>query len=317
MKWEFPMENLSSKVNQSSLVSVLVAITTISLLCALAMEVNAKGKPAKPPKGDTEYSSFIELQDIDSHLTFPSGQFRWLDIANHAYGDAYRNGYDYTQAAVIVAYTPSGASLKGQLTANNLKPNFAYQVKLSGDPIKYTQANENIGLVGRWWREEWDESANTWSQGHNSSDTDYFDNAGENFDSPTGLKYKFTGYLVFEYFITNSKGNALLEFEVNSSYHVLYKTTQLLPQSDDGEVKTATYKVNAKGSAAYDVNYSWVKVGVYGEVERIPVGGKFPAPGAYNCQLFLTEESFHGDGDSYVGNWAAAMGASISFEISE
>jgi hypothetical protein len=38
-------------------------------------------------------------------------------------------------------------------------------------------------------------------------------------------------------------------------------------------------------------------------------------PGAYTAQLMLTEESFHGDGEQYVGNWAAAMRANISFII--
>ncbi len=294
---------------------ILVAVITITLGLFPA-QVAAKGKPAKPPKGDTEYTSAIELQDIDSHFTSPSGQFRWLDIADQTYGEAYRNAYDYTQATVIVAYAPSGASLKGQLAANNLKPNFAYQVKLAGDPIEYPEANENIGFVGRWWREEW--IAGTWSDGQNSSDSDYVTNGGvTDSSSPTGLKYKFTGYLVFDYFITNSKGNASLEFEVNSSYHVLWKTSQRAPVSADGEVKTAKYKVNAKSSPAYDVNFGWVTVGVYGQVERPPVDGEYPAPGLYDCQFFLTEESFHGSGGIYAGNWAAAMGAPISFEISE
>jgi hypothetical protein len=265
-----------------------------------------------------EYTSVIELQDIDSNFTSPtpSGKFRWLDIADQAYGAAYRNAYDYTQATVIVAFAPSGASLRGQLTANNLKPNFAYQVKLAGDPIEYPVANENIGFVGRWWREEW--NGEQWINGKNSNDAEYLSEKDvEDSGSPTGLKYKFTGYLVFDYFITDSKGNALLEFEVNSSYHVLYKTSQRNPTSADGEIKAVTYKVNAKSSPAYDANFGWVTVGVYGEVERPPVGGKYPAPGLYDCEFFLTEESFHGSGGSYAGNWAAAMGAPISFEISE
>ena len=299
------------------MVSALVCITALILLFTFAMEVDAKGKPAKPPNGNTAYSSHIELHDIDSSLTSPSGQFRWLDIADQAYGEAYRNGYDYTQARVIVAYTPSAASLRGQLTANNLKPNFAYQVKLAGDPLEYPEANENIGFVGRWWREVWD-GASAWIGGQNSSDSDYLANGGvTDPTSPTRLKYKFTGYLVFDYFSTDSKGNAVLEFEVDSSYHVLWKTSQRVPAPGDGEVKTATYKVNAKSSPAYDVNFGRVTVGVYGEVERPPVGGQYPASGLYDCHFFLTEESFHGSGGSYAGNWAAAMGAPISFEISD
>jgi hypothetical protein len=315
------MKKLSSHtlMKASTINIILVAVITITFGLFPA-QIAAKGKPAKPPNGYTEYTSIIELQDIDSNFTSPSpsGKFRWLDIADQAYGEAYRNAYDYTQATVIVAFAPSGASLRGELTANNLKPNFAYQVKLAGDPIEYQVANEKIGFVGRWWREEW--NGVQWVNGRNSSDGEYVSekDEGDNIGgSPTGLKYKFTGYLVFDYFITDSKGNALLEFEVNSSYHVLWKTVQREPESGDGEIKAATYRVNAKSSPAYDANFNWVTVGVYGEVERAPVGKIYPAPGLYDCQFFLTEESFHGSGGDYAGTWAAAIGAPISFEISE
>jgi hypothetical protein len=202
------------------------------------------------------------------------------------------------------------------LIANNQKPNFAYQVKLAGDPINYVTANENIGFVGRWWREEW--VAGAWSGGQNSSDSDYISNAADpDSGSPTGLKYKFTGYLLFDYFLTDSKGNASLEFDVNSSFHVLFKISQRAPRAADGEVKTRRFKVNTKSSPAYGVNLGWAAVGVYGQIERPPVGGKYPAAGLYDCQFILTEETFHGSGGTYAGNWAAAMGAQISFEITD
>jgi len=295
-----------------------IILAVILIICSLILfspgVAAARGKPPKTPKGNTEYTSTVQLQDIDSHFTSPSGKFRWLDIADQAYGEAYRNNYDYTQAAVIVAYAPAGASLRGLLTANNLKPNFAYQVKLAGDPVEYPEANENIGFVGRWWREEWNGSE--WVNGHNSTDADYLANKDTpEPTSPTGLKYKFTGYLVFDYFITDSKGNASLEFEVNSSYHVLFEITQRSPTPADGPVKTRSFKINAKSSPAYDTNHPRVTVSIYGQVERTPVGGIYLAPGTYNCQFFLTEESFHGKGGLYAGEWAAAMGEFLSFEI--
>ncbi len=37
--------------------------------------------------------------------------------------------------------------------------------------------------------------------------------------------------------------------------------------------------------------------------------------GEYIAQLMINEESFHGDGGEYAGNWAAAMGATIQFTI--
>jgi hypothetical protein len=55
---------------------------------------------------------------------------------------------------------------------------------------------------------------------------------------------------------------------------------------------------------------------IFGEWERLPVDEVFLAPGDYNCEIILTEESFHGwPGGSYTGQWAAAMGATIQFTI--
>jgi hypothetical protein len=44
-------------------------------------------------------------------------------------------------------------------------------------------------------------------------------------------------------------------------------------------------------------------------------GRSYLQPGDYLAQIILTEESFHGNGGSYAGNWAGAMGAGIQFFI--
>ena len=55
-------------------------------------------------------------------------------------------------------------------------------------------------------------------------------------------------------------------------------------------------------------------VTIFGEWERLPVGGVFPEIGDdFVAQLILTEESFHGSGDQYEGGWAAAMSADINY----
>ncbi len=72
--------------------------------------------------------------------------------------------------------------------------------------------------------------------------------------SPTGLHYRFTGYLVFDYFITDGQGNATITFETGSCYHVLWKTTQRTRTTDDGILKTTTFTANTS-SPAYDINY--------------------------------------------------------------
>jgi hypothetical protein len=258
----------------------------------------------------------IYLGDIDS----PTGDYRWLDVANQLYSTTYRNSYNYNQATVSVTYNTQGNTLYGTIQADNLKPNFAYQLKLVG--ISGTPSNEHIGLVGRWWQEEW--NGNAWTNGQNlnnkgdgsspnPNDLVYFSRCNiTDSTSPTGLHYKFTGYLLFDYFITNEQGNATIDFETGSCYHVLWKTTQRARVTDDGPLKTTTFTANTS-SPAYDTNYPEQTIEIFGEWERLPMGSVNLSSSEYIAQLMITEESFHGDGGTYAGNWAAAMGATIQF----
>lgn len=100
----------------------------------------------------------------------------------------------------------------------------------------------------------------------------------------------------------------------DSSYHVLWKTTQRTPTASDGPVIFTTF--DADSSIAYDDtgadDYPSQTVGVFGEWERLPVGGVFLEIGEdFQAQMILTEEFFHGSGGEYAGGWAAAMGAEI------
>jgi hypothetical protein len=267
----------------------------------------------------------IFLADIDSGLTSPTGDYRWLDVGDQLYSESYRNSYNYTQATVSVTYHCGGPTFQGRLTANNLKPNFAYQVKLVGYPG--TPANERIGLAGRWWQEEWNGSA--WTNGQNlnnkgdgyspsPNDDIYLDRRDDaDSSSPTGLHSRYTGYLVFDYFIADPNGNAILDFEADSSYHVLWKTSQRAQTGSDGPLHSSTFDADPSPSSAYDVDYPPITVSIFGEWERLPVGGVFPQPGTYLAQIILTEESFHGSGRTYAGNWAGAMGADIEFTVAE
>jgi hypothetical protein len=262
----------------------------------------------------------IYLEDLDSGLTSPTGEYRWLDVANQAYAASYRDSYNYTQATVSVTYNTQGNALTGTLFTENLKPNFAYQLKLVGTPG--TISNEQLGLAGRWWQEEWNGTA--WTNGQNLNDKGNGSSPNPNdvvyysrrditdATSPTGLHYKFTGYLLFNYFITDEAGNTTIPFETGSCYHVLWKTTQRSYTGDDGPIQTTTFTATTT-SPAYDVNYPEQTVDIFGEWERLPIGNVPLTPGDYTVQLVLTEESFHGDGGSYAGNWAAAMGATIQF----
>ena len=278
------------------------------LLCIFAM---ANKAPA----------ATIVLEDIDSGTTSPTGDYRWLDIADQLYGATYRTNYNYTHANVTVTFESADTTLHGKLEASNLKPNFAYQLKLVGFPG--TPSNEPIGFAGRWWQEEWNGSE--WTNGQNlnnkgdgsfpnPNDDDYLSRRDTpDSTSPTGLKYRYTAYLVFDYFITDEAGNALLNFEANSSYHVLWKTSQQSRTSDDGTVKSRAFDADPS-SEAYEDDYLSQVVSLFGEWERLPVGEVFLQPGNYVAQMVITEESFHGNGE-FEGTWAGAMAADIEFRI--
>jgi len=193
--------------------------------------------------------SSVMLVDIDSGQTSPAGNYRWMDVADQLYSTDYANGYDYTQSTVEVQFFTGAATFHGLLTASNLKPHFAYQVKLVGIPG--TAANESIGLTGRWWQEEW--NGTTWASGQNLNNKGDGTSPNPNDDtyfarrdisdptSPTGLRYRYTAYLVFDYFITDEFGDAFLSFEADSSFHVLWKTSQRAPSTEDGPAKTTTF----------------------------------------------------------------------------
>jgi hypothetical protein len=264
----------------------------------------------------------VALADIDSGQTSPTGNYRWMDVANQLYSVAYRESYDYTQAGVMLQFFPTDTRFRGYLIAANLKPHFAYQVKLVG--ISGTPSNESIGLTGRWWQEEWNGSS--WAGGQNLNNKGDGTSPNPNDavylsrrdltdpTSPTGYRYRYTGYLPFDYLTTDESGSALLEFDQNSAYHVLFKTTQETPTAQDGPPKMTIFDVELPDPAgAYDVDYPEVSVTIFGEWERLPVGGVTLPPGIYAADFILTEESFHGSG--LAGGWAAAMGVRIGFEI--
>ena len=74
----------------------------------------------------------------------PGTSFRWMDIADNLYANNYQATYTYQTATVIVAYNSTATEFFGTLTATGLKPSFAYQMKLVGDP-RSVWTNEHSG----------------------------------------------------------------------------------------------------------------------------------------------------------------------------
>ena len=279
-----------------------------------------------PGVGFGETLVSVDLTDVDSGLTSPAGNYRWLDSADQPYAVSYQTNYNYTQASVYIDYYTNTEVFHGTLTATNLKPNFTYQLKVVGSPSVDLATREGIGLSGRWWQEEWVWDyytgynwANGWNLNNkgdgsspNPNDDVYYSRRDiEDLSSPTGLHYRYTAYRVLDYFITDANGDVSLDFEADSSYHVVFKTTQANPDGH-GPVKTSTFDADPV-SPAYDIDYDEKTVSIFGEWERLPIGGVFFRPGTYQADFLLTEESFHGSG--LAGGWAAAMGGEAVFTI--
>jgi len=258
----------------------------------------------------------VYLTWIDPGVTSPNGYYRWLNVADQAYGPAFREYYSYDYATVQVAYEAASIVFNGTLTATNLKPDFGYQLKIIGTPD--TPSNEAIGLAGRWWEQSW--TGTSWTPGWNLNDKGdgtspnpndlayYLCRGIPDPTSPTGKDYRYTGYMLFDYFITDSYGNATVSFQANSSHHVLMKSPGCIP---DGEV--AFFDPDTS-MPAYEIDYPPSIVSVWAEWERLPVGGVRLQPGSYTCSIMLTEESFHSYYE-FGGRWAAAMAAPVEFTI--
>ena len=225
---------------------------------------------------------------------------RWWDVASNVYDSAYSDTYIYDDATVILTYGVGGdpLTLAGHLSAVNLKPNFAYQIKLEGKPTGLwgvdgdDDANEVIGFLGRWWRDQPTQGPAT--------DADYI----AHHDDPA---YVFKGYLLFDFFITDSAGNAEIDFALDGSLHVLYNDSQGSPGVCDTPFQWRTV-VGSAADPAYATDVGPTDVGVYGDQEpgRPCFGEASLASGSYNCRFILTEESFHQSAPG-SGSWASVL----------
>jgi hypothetical protein len=237
-----------------------------------------------------------------------TANFRWKDIATNTYAQSYKDSYEYALAQVEFSYDPTADStLRGHLSATNLKPNFAYQMKLSGKPTAIwgmagdDLTNERIGYLGRWWRHQ--------PNPGNSNDADY----EANHDQPG---YIFEGYLIFDFFVTDSTGCAEVDFAIDSSYHVLWWEHQRIPGSCDSPVLWSTV-IGHADHPAYEEDVGPTSVGVYAEIERNCTGTTTMSLGQYNCCFSLTEESFHQNGED-EGNWQSILiDDNVQFEIAD
>ncbi|MFC1712374.1 hypothetical protein ACFL6S_01830 [Candidatus Poribacteria bacterium] len=249
----------------------------------------------------------VNLEPVGDITTWPGTPYRWMDIADNLYSDNYQSSFQYDQPVVTLTYYNRNDTFRGTLVAKGLKPNFAYQMKLTGKPTAEWGANgddwsnEQMGYKGRRWRRQ--------PNPGNARDADYEADK----DKPG---YVFLGYLLFDYFVTDEDGNATRKFALDNSFHVLWKTRQRTPEVNDS--KPTQHTVNAHSTnSAYDTDYETTTVGLYGEWEpgRALPGMARLEPGTYKLQFIVTEESFHSR-HSLGGNWTGAMvREDVKFEI--
>jgi len=246
---------------------------------------------------------------------------RWRDIVTNPYAAAQKAAYAYESAVATVAYQDTASAFAGTFAAANLKPNFAYQIKLYGKPTLGwgatgdDWANEQLGYAGRWWVDKVYATTKQWVSGGNSTDSNYEYWKARGFTDGTYL-YIFQGYLLFDWVVTDASGVASKDLRADSSLHVLWKASDRAHTSNDAAPTTHTVVAN-ESSAWYGATYPTVIEQVYGEWEPgRPLPGKLVLPeGLFNVQLVLTEESFHEDlPDS--GYWATVMACqNVTFAI--
>jgi hypothetical protein len=238
---------------------------------------------------------------------------RWRDVADQRYSPAFTRCFRYARQVPRLALTwkDDARVPSGHLGVSRLKPNFAYQLKLVGRAGVYgpdewdnlwdqqAWASCQLGRHGRWWCERcwW----NTYD-----GDVSYHLRQG----------HKVVGYILFDWFVTDARGEAELDFAARSSHHVLWKTSQRSPGSRDSDPRTyelrrAAYGYGGTRRQRHDV----VTLHAEWETGRCLPGQLVLPAGRYDVKLNLTEESFHSGSAGGGGSWAQVLEAPVSFTL--
>lgn len=230
-------------------------------------------------------------------------QERWCDVAGNFYSSVFASSFSYARPCprnprVLVRIDPRGTTLCGRLEARHLKPNFAYQIKLRG-VFSDRRSFEAIGRAGRWRLP---------GRGTNYTDQDYLD-----YEDKAAVE----SYLLFDFFVTDGRGNAIRDFALDSSLHVLWNATRQggEPEMDDlcrvaviPDDPAAYSRPKSQGTA----EWLWAEresVRYTNRTQQISLPS-----GDYSAELVLTEESFHSH-DNDGGFWATVYRCPVSFII--
>jgi hypothetical protein len=235
-------------------------------------------------------------------------QERWADLAGNYYSPAFISSFSYEWTGdkapeVRVRIEPSGPTLRGRVEARNLKPNFAYQIKLQGDYARDQKSYLAIGGMGRWRLP--------------GKDTNYTDQ--DFMDYPLDRKADIEAYLSFDYFVTDAAGNAVRDLELNHSLHVLWNGSRQRLRDEIPASDLTAVTVDASNPALYARPKAQPQVQqLWAERERnrydFPDQPVMLPPHDYQCNLVLTEESFHSS-EADGGWWATVYRVPIRFTI--
>ena len=257
-----------------------------------------------PPR-ETEPGTFVltatnalAMAGLDDAL-----QERCCDIAGNFYSAAFVSRFSYAQPCsrnprVLVRVEPRAETFRGRLEARHLKPNFAYQIKLRG-VFSDRHSFETIGHVGRWRLP---------GRGTNYTDQDYLD-----YEDKAAVE----SYILFDFFVTDGRGDAVRDFALDSSLHVLWNAARqggepemndlcrIVDVPDDPEVYS---RPKFRGT----IEWLWAeregtRYTTRDQRVRLP-------PGNYSAELVLTEESFHSH-DNDGGFWATVYRCPVSFTV--
>ena len=124
-------EVLKVRIWSSGSIKVRSIGQLVILLLAGSFTLNSETTVASP-------TTVIQLERAGDITTWPVMEYRNRDLAQNAYAPSYQDAFTYSDAIVTVTFTESGiATFAGHLSATGLKPNFAYQLKLSGKPLSF------------------------------------------------------------------------------------------------------------------------------------------------------------------------------------
>lgn len=228
---------------------------------------------------------------------------RWCDLAGNIYSSEYMKRFDYEKTArsgpiVRIRIDKAAPTFRGRLEARGLKPNFAYQMKLRGK-FEDRKSFEAIGYAGRWRLP--------------GKRTNYDDIEYQEYEN----KAEVEAYLFFDYFITDAAGDAIRDFALDSSLHVIWSALHQYLPDDFMDIYTVLViasdpKVYARPKKDPTIERVWAEreLSRYKEADQ----KQFLQAGTYNAELVLTEESFHSwyrDG----GYWATVYSVPVSFTV--